>query len=104
MTPQQNAGGFTPGLAAEEPFVSGRERARVVMALFTAFIAVKAVSVVSCLMQLRLLSDARTAKVTNAQAVPNDGWQQLLEALTNLVVIPLGIAFLMWMYRVVKNV
>lgn len=103
MMIEHGAGRPAQGLTSNVPFVSGHGRAQVVLGLFIAFTALKAVAVVSCLMQVNLLSEALAGGVTQEQAEWNDQRQAIVAVLTLVVFVALVVAFLMWLHRVMEN-
>jgi Domain of unknown function (DUF4328) len=103
ITTEQNAGRPPQGLTSSDAFVSGHRLAQVVAALFTAYILVVVAAIASNVMQVRLLEGALTGDVTTEQARWNDIRQAAIQMLMLGVFIALVVAFLLWLYRVMRN-
>ncbi|MDO8683352.1 MAG: DUF4328 domain-containing protein [Armatimonadota bacterium] len=85
-------------------FVSGRGRAKALIVLFVVMIIVNLLAICADYGQINLLSRAISgATVTMAEAQMNDAFMAVTSLLTSLLFFTIGIIFLMWIYRVHKN-
>jgi Domain of unknown function (DUF4328) len=92
------------GLIASEPFVSAHGRALVVIALFVAYIVVASLSVLTTAFRFATDSVILTAVEETGEQLTLSDLIALLMGLGVLVVyVSLVIAFLLWLYRVSKN-
>lgn len=91
-------------LTASEPFRSGHTRATVVVALCVAYIVVAASAIVANLMKLETASVVIAAEAGQEQFTLDDLLQLLVGLAALFVLVPLGIAFLVWLHRVAANI
>lgn len=95
-----------PGLPASEPFVSAHRRAMVVIALFVTYIVLSFLSLGTTV--FRIATDPvilAAAEEEGEEAITLADLLMLLVGLPAILVyIALVVAFLMWLYRVSKNV
>lgn len=103
MTAGHNAERTPRGLTSNVPFVSGHGLSLLVVALFVAYIVVAALTIISNLMQIGLLSEAAGGGVSPEQVTSNDLRQGVLGILKLIVFAALVVAFLLWLHRVMKN-
>jgi hypothetical protein len=107
MTSENHAPGPGPaaGFAASEPFVSAHGRATVVTGLFVAYIVVALLSIASTVVQLAADPIILAAgDGPDEQLTLNDLLMLLAGLAAVLVYVALVVAFLMWLYRVCRNV
>src|SRR5688500_375220 len=99
MSMLENQAAPTARLTASEPYVSAHGRARLVVFLFLAFIAVALFSVFSNLLQLDFLS----GEVSEEGAEANDLRQGVVALAYLAVYVALAVAFLLWLHRSARN-
>jgi hypothetical protein len=87
-----------------EPFKSGQLFARLVMGFLSLNILLRLWGILSLLWQIELINQiASGAEVATADATANDDRQQLVAALQALAYIVTAVFFLIWIYRVYRN-
>jgi hypothetical protein len=90
------------GLNAAEPFVSAHGRATVTVALFVAYILTALFSIVA---NVAAFAEPIVLIAEGGQQVTLYDMLFLLSLLaTFLIIVPLAVAFLVWLHRVVRNV
>lgn len=102
MTNYENRASTPSGLNAAEPFVSAHGRATIVIALFVAYIVTALFSIVT---NVVAFAEPIVLASEGGQQVTLHDMLFLLSLLaTFLVLVPLAVAFLVWLHRVVRNV
>lgn len=98
------AGRPAEGLTSDVPYVSARGRGQAVVFLFLAFIAVALFSVFSSALQLGLIAEVLAGGGVTDERVEANDRRQAAAAFVHLVVyVALVVAFLLWLYRVSRN-
>lgn len=91
-------------LTSSHPYVSAHGRARVVIFLFLAYVAVSLFSVVSNLLQISFLSDALAGGAVSEEGAEMNDLRQGAAAMLHLAVyLALAVTFLLWLHRASKN-